>query len=222
MRKSISRSLAICALAASGTVLSAPASAEIITFSNLPSGNCAFIGSTVTSGSFTFDANDSFFVCNPGVIQNNTTPALIDANATSIITMSLTGGGTFDLNSFFAGGRTNGFQTSVPSPYQGSLGLTVEGFFVGGGSVSSTFLFTGTNWEEFFLPSTFADLTSATFTAFGNTQVPEFLIDDITVNGDFQNSVVPEPSTWAMMLLGFGAVGFSMRRRRRPHLLQIA
>lgn len=28
-------------------------------------------------------------------------------------------------------------------------------------------------------------------------------------------SGVPEPGTWAMMLLGFGAVGFSMRRRRQ-------
>jgi hypothetical protein len=26
---------------------------------------------------------------------------------------------------------------------------------------------------------------------------------------------VPEPGTWAMMLLGFGAVGFALRRRRR-------
>lgn len=28
-------------------------------------------------------------------------------------------------------------------------------------------------------------------------------------------SAVPEPATWAMMLLGFGAMGVSMRRRRR-------
>ena len=33
---------------------------------------------------------------------------------------------------------------------------------------------------------------------------------------------VPEPSTWAMMLLGFGAVGFAMRRRRTPVLAQVA
>lgn len=34
---------------------------------------------------------------------------------------------------------------------------------------------------------------------------------------------VPEPGTWAMMLMGFGAVGFAMRRRRRPTALpQIA
>lgn len=32
-------------------------------------------------------------------------------------------------------------------------------------------------------------------------------------------SAVPEPGTWAMMLLGFGAIGFSMRRRQRTATL---
>lgn len=35
-------------------------------------------------------------------------------------------------------------------------------------------------------------------------------------------SAVPEPSTWGMMLLGFGAIGFAMRRRRTPALVQVA
>ena len=36
-------------------------------------------------------------------------------------------------------------------------------------------------------------------------------------------AAVPEPGTWALMLLGFGAVGFSMRRRRSgAYLLQAA
>jgi hypothetical protein len=36
-------------------------------------------------------------------------------------------------------------------------------------------------------------------------------------------SAVPEPGTWALMLLGFGGMGFSMRRRRRvAGLMQIA
>ena len=33
---------------------------------------------------------------------------------------------------------------------------------------------------------------------------------------------VPEPATWAMMLLGFGAAGFAIRRRRRPAIMQMA
>ena len=35
-------------------------------------------------------------------------------------------------------------------------------------------------------------------------------------------SGVPEPATWAMMLLGFGGIGFSMRRRQKPALAQLA
>jgi hypothetical protein len=33
---------------------------------------------------------------------------------------------------------------------------------------------------------------------------------------------VPEPATWAMMLLGFGGMGMALRRSRKPALLQIA
>jgi hypothetical protein len=37
-------------------------------------------------------------------------------------------------------------------------------------------------------------------------------------------TAVPEPGTWAMMLLGFGGLGVAMRRRRRDtsRLLQVA
>jgi hypothetical protein len=30
---------------------------------------------------------------------------------------------------------------------------------------------------------------------------------------------VPEPATWAMMVLGFGAVGFALRRKRKLALI---
>lgn len=38
----------------------------------------------------------------------------------------------------------------------------------------------------------------------------------------FATGAVPEPATWAMMLLGFGGMGMTMRRRRKPALAQIA
>jgi hypothetical protein len=44
--------------------------------------------------------------------------------------------------------------------------------------------------------------------------------DDFTFNAS--NGAVPEPGTWAMMLLGFGAVGFAMRRRKPAERLLIA
>jgi hypothetical protein len=33
---------------------------------------------------------------------------------------------------------------------------------------------------------------------------------------------VPEPATWALMLLGFGGIGMALRRRRKPALAQLA
>ena len=40
---------------------------------------------------------------------------------------------------------------------------------------------------------------------------------------DHNTPGVPEPATWAMMLMGFGATGFAMRRRRRSNgLAQLA
>lgn len=43
-----------------------------------------------------------------------------------------------------------------------------------------------------------------------------------TLNFAGQEGAVPEPATWAMMLLGFGAVGWQLRRRRNPVLAQAA
>ena len=42
------------------------------------------------------------------------------------------------------------------------------------------------------------------------------------VSFEFVDRGVPEPATWAMMLLGLGAVGWQLRRRRQPVLAQAA
>lgn len=43
-----------------------------------------------------------------------------------------------------------------------------------------------------------------------------------TGNFTFYVQAVPEPATWALMLLGFAGVGVAMRFRRRPALAQVA
>ena len=41
-------------------------------------------------------------------------------------------------------------------------------------------------------------------------------------SGTLNVQPVPEPATWAMMLLGFAGIGMTIRRRRQPALAQIA
>jgi hypothetical protein len=45
-------------------------------------------------------------------------------------------------------------------------------------------------------------------------------VSQVRINPAF--ALVPEPATWGMMLIGFGAIGFAMRRKRRPALMQLA
>ena len=65
---------------------------------------------------------------------------------------------------------------------------------------------------------------SSFFNSLSTPNVPNLLRSSL--NGGFYYSVaaVPEPSTWAMMLLGFCGVGSVLRRSRkqRLHLLQLA
>lgn len=53
-----------------------------------------------------------------------------------------------------------------------------------------------------------ADITAVNSLRLSSTQ-NAFETDNFTIRAP-----VPEPSTWAMMLVGFGAIGFGMRRRR--------
>jgi len=66
------------------------------------------------------------------------------------------------------------------------------------------------------LSSLFLDAGTYTLTIMGDNRSTGSLGGTVTINA------VPEPGTWAMMLLGFGAAGVAMRRRRAPVLAQAA
>ncbi|SNS07894.1 PEP-CTERM protein-sorting domain-containing protein [Sphingomonas laterariae] len=80
----------------------------------------------------------------------------------------------------------------------------------------------------FALPDNFVPFDYGTFTvstvatgstlnlAFAFLNEPSYwLLDNVSVEGQNGVPVVPEPTTWAMLLVGFGVVGSTMRRRRK-------
>lgn len=59
----------------------------------------------------------------------------------------------------------------------------------------------------------------------GNENHEAYNLDNLRFGGAGGGSAtppVPEPATWAMMLVGFGAIGVTMRRRKQPPRVRFA
>jgi hypothetical protein len=68
-----------------------------------------------------------------------------------------------------------------------------------------------------FLASAGEDITSIKLSASSNNNLLEDL-KQVSLNPVSLNvSAVPEPSSWALMLIGFGTIGFAMRGSRRKN-----
>ncbi len=63
-------------------------------------------------------------------------------------------------------------------------------------------------------PSTLIGLGTYTLTIMGQTSDSGALAGTVTIR-----NAVPEPGTWGLMLLGFGAIGWQLRRRRTSQTL---
>ena len=128
-------------------------------------------------------------------------------------TMALDYDGSFyelDTLSLTLGTATFNESNSGLFPYVGTY-YAFGGNLNGVGSVAS-------NTDDFlflFDPS-LTSQTGAFFNAY-NAGNQDRLPGSLSIT---QAAAVPEPASWAMMLLGFGAIGFAMRRsRRRPNAL---
>jgi len=128
------------------------------------------------------------------------------------LTFALTGGATFASATFNLNpvpGNATGEATSVTITYTDPSGL------------AGTFTI-NTNGQNFFgISGTAGELfTSVTVNFAGDTGISD--LRQLRLGG--VAAAVPEPGTWGMMLLGFGAAGVAIRRRKRStgRTLQIA
>jgi PEP-CTERM motif len=104
---------------------------------------------------------------------------------------------SFSTNSTTAGERWSIFGSNVAHSYGGVA------------------LLSGTNENTATLPS-FGTYKYYDFVSTSQSGGQNFLITGLTM------TAVPEPATWAMMLIGFGGIGFQMRRKRSKMVFQIA
>ena len=198
--------------------ISSSAQSAVIDFQDVSSGSCAGQGNSVTSRGFNFTGNSSdpaLWTCDAGVIGNNTSAALIDANSLSIVTMTAADSSPFSLQSFYAGSRMNYQQQTVSSYYGLSTGIDVVGTKAAGGTVTQSFNFNYLDFDKFTLSLGFQGLSSVKFTSIGGGRT-EFLIDDITVNPvAARPSVVPVPAAvWLFGTALIGLVGFGKRKSK--------
>jgi hypothetical protein len=164
-------------------------------------------------------------------------PATSASAATIVIDTSVPAGGFANDNVTCSGAVPCSFSDSgsfvTPAGFN-SVSLTISSAIAGGNAATNldfaTVLFNGVS---FAIGST----GEAEFRSLLNQSLVAGATNNLVVTGttggnasyrgtlSFANvAAVPEPGTWAMMLLGFGAIGFSMRRRQRhaAHLYQAA
>ena len=141
-------------------------------------------------------ASNGSFLVGPGIEVPNVSDdrATLDVSGSNIfidfIDTSNWGPATF--NGWVLGDETNSLAAILGVSIDPSTNLT--GFSLS--NISFTDDTIAVNWQGL-------NFTSATV---------------VSLNVTFGDAAVPEPSSWAMMLLGFGAAGLALRRGRKPKL----
>ena len=211
MRK-FSIGLATCSL-----LLAGAASAQTASFDDIPNTSNAIQTGTITSGGLSFTGEHYHIIdsADARVVRNGSTSYLAAEAASNLgrpVTFGLTGGGLFSLSSvdvaelWLPNEPLSDFRNVIFTGTQNGGGIltltfTLDGLRDGAGGIVDLETVLFTNWKN---------LQSVTVTGrnaaggFG-----DFAIDDVVFG-----AAVPEPSVWALLILGFGITGAALRRRR--------
>jgi hypothetical protein len=194
------------------------ASATLIDFENQPAGPSVF-STAGAAQTLTYNSGGVTAVFTGGVILTNETSQ------------------TTDFSNVFATGSTNvvGGSPTLTNPLVVTFNQPIQNFEIqilnalagnyelsdnAGHTAFFTLATTGGSLQTVGFGATgtvvnITELTNVGFVAGGW----DFAIDNVTFNQPLTGSV-PEPSTWAMMILGFAGIGFmAYRRKSKPALM---
>ena len=210
--------LATLALAAPAAV-----SAQVVTYNSNP------------TGGFQYGTGNNYSPANATVLTNGNNELAVRFHQTGVQAPASTSGvyafalGTspisfdFSIGGVEGGGSTSGANIFLTNLLTGQT-ASYNPFFIGNDNITTASgdIQNSARLNFSFLSSlNFNANTNNTYridlTAGGNT------VTSFAQLGSGAVAAVPEPATWAMMLVGFGAMGVSLRRRRRTNnLLQAA
>jgi hypothetical protein len=179
----------------------ATTAAGVDTFSGLSTTSATSSPINRAAGAYSYSASSSTSFYGAGSAAN---PSLSTNDATDLVTFYNFAPAISAIGGNFFGTDANGsFQTgNIALQLTDSLGVT-----------SYTILSATTTSFVGFVSS--GSITSLTVQAVTPNSAVWPTIDDLTL-AQGMTSAVPETSTWAMMILGFAAIGYMAYRRRNP------
>ena len=123
----------------------------------------------------------------------------------NILSLVRTDGGLFSVDSLFnINASTDGINSLVLTGYLNNMAVT--------SSTVTTQGVYGFGFPQLSGLTGAFDRVSFNFSTTGSSNA----FDNLTVTSVAATGAVPEPATWAMMIAGFGLVGYAMRRRAKP------
>lgn len=122
----------------------------------------------------------------------------------------VTGAGLFTFGGFDGGSGALSQQTQT---------FNVIGYLGSTSLFNTTYTRTGGIGFQSFASNSAASIDRLVFNL-SSTNSTSYNVDNIVVNG--VAAAVPEPATWMMMIVGFGAAGYALRRRHNKTSLRLA
>ena len=164
-------------------------------------------GEAFVTGTISNSGGGSFDTAAEGYLFGGTTAGLGEGVYSTLSqSFTLKAGGTI---TGYAGFLSNDY-----TPYNDDAYVAVNGISLLTWDVAGVGDYGASGW----IPFSFTAITAGVYTLelgvanrVDNKQSSQAVIDGVQVSG----AVVPEPASWALMVLGFGAAGTALRSRRR-------
>lgn len=198
---------AVSSIASAQTAVTFTGGLETTQFPNRTFGYAFTVNSAVNIGQL------GYYDYNGDGLKQSHQVGIWNSTGTTLLGSATVGAGT-------TAALIDGFRFVDVTPFSLGVGDYLIGGFLGSNEDAVVRLATANTISQITLGSTrFDPPSSGSFTAPTLTQGSGFDSGYFGPNFRVLTSAVPEPASWALMIAGFGLIGWAMRRRSPKHAL---